>query len=189
MGPGTAKIVAHSFPRLGEGYSADMASHRPSTFAELLIKAPADRVFGVLANPWSYARWVVGSDKVRGADPDWPAPGSQFEHSVGVWPLKSHDKTYVEECRPSRHLRLRVKARPFVTGRVWLDLTPHLGSTVVRMYEDAADPFSRALVNPLTQPLVKWRNQRALDRLRELAEGEHRMPTPAESKTGTGAAR
>lgn len=157
---------------------------RPSTHASVEIDATARRVWSVLANPWAYAYWVVGSDRIRSADSRWPEPGSEFRHVVGVWPLRSHDHSYVERCRPKALLQLRVKARPFLTARVWLELTEHQGRTTVAMFEDAADARSRLLLNPLSQPLVKLRNEVALRRLRRLAEGTEEIPDPAQAQSG-----
>lgn len=154
-----------------------MDTSRPNTAATIDVDAPIDDVFAVLADPYSYADWVVGSDKVKTADANWPAPGSEFKHVVGVWPLKSHDHTFVEEVDSPNHLTLRVKARPFITGHVWLDLTARGAGTHVEMFEGAADPLSKLLINRLTQPLVKARNAVALKRLRDMAEGTRPIPT------------
>src|SRR4029079_10369801 len=81
-----------------------MAPKRPSHSARIEINAEIGRVFAVLADPWAYADWVVGSDRIREADPEWPEVGSEFHHVVGVWPLKSHDYSYVEAVEAPRHL-------------------------------------------------------------------------------------
>lgn len=159
-----------------------MTSKRPSSAATIDIDAGIDDVFAVLSDPYSYADWVVGSDKVRTADADWPAAGSEFKHVVGVWPLKSHDHTVVEEVNSPNHLRLRVKARPFITGHVWLELAKRGAGTHVEMYEGAADPLSRLLINRATQPLVKARNAVALRRLRDMAEGTRPIPARREAQ-------
>ena len=158
-----------------------MAPERPTTSAEVAIDAPIKAVFALLADPKSYADWVVGSDKVLRADPGWPAPGSAFEHVVGVWPFKSHDHSYVEDVQAPIHLRLRVKARPFVTAHVWLDLSEQDGGTLVQMQERGADPLSKLVMNRFTQPLVKTRNELALRRLRDMAEGKRPVPTADEA--------
>ena len=51
------------------------------------VAATPDEVWSVLADPWSYATWVVGTVKIRDADSTWPAVGSKLHHSFGVWPL------------------------------------------------------------------------------------------------------
>ena len=45
---------------------------------EHLVHASPAAVFGVLADPRSYAYWVVGSKEVRDADRTWPQPAAAF---------------------------------------------------------------------------------------------------------------
>jgi uncharacterized protein YndB with AHSA1/START domain len=133
------------------------------------IPAPPERVFAVLADPRSYAYWVVGSDTIRDADPSWPAVGSRIHHRVGVGPLKIDDHTEVVAMEPGRRLVLHAKARPLGTARVELDLEPRGGGTLVTMVEEAGDPLSKLVLNPLTDVLVRKRNDASLRRLEELA--------------------
>jgi uncharacterized protein YndB with AHSA1/START domain len=134
-----------------------------------LIPASPERVFAVLADPSSYAHWVVGSDVVRDADPDWPAVGSRFDHRVGWGPLKVNDHTEVLACDPPRRLELHAKARPLGTARVVLELERRGGGTLVTMVEDAGDPLTRLVFFGLAHLVVRGRNKESLRRLEELA--------------------
>jgi uncharacterized protein YndB with AHSA1/START domain len=138
--------------------------------SERLIPTTPERVFDVLADPKTYAYWIVGSDAVRDADDTWPAPGSRFHHQVGVGPLKIRDHTEVLAMEPDRRLELHAKARPLGTARVGLTLEPRDGATLVTMEEDGGDLVSRVvLFNPLGQVVVRVRNDESLRRLEELA--------------------
>ncbi len=143
---------------------------------EIDVAVPAERVFGVLSDPRSFARWVVGSKEVRRADPGWPAVGTAFDHKVGVWPFALSDHSEVVEAAPPSRLRLLVKARPFARAYVTLSLRPETGGTRVEMDEVAADAGSRLLFNPLTDPLLRIRNRESLRRLKALAEGREPIP-------------
>lgn len=145
---------------------------------EHVIHAPPETVFGVLSDPRSYAYWVVGSEEIRAADVTWPAPGSRFQHTVKIGPVRLKDHSEVEEMRPGRFLQMRVKGRPLGTARVTLELEPADGGTRVTMIEDPADTASALMSNPLTHLLMRGRNVHSLDRLAELAEG--RTPIPGE---------
>jgi uncharacterized protein YndB with AHSA1/START domain len=134
------------------------------------IAASPDRIFEVLSDPQSYGYWVVGSKEIRDADRDWPSPGSRIHHTVGFGPLTIKDHTVVEEVSRPRRLKLRAKARPLGTARVTLELVPQDGHTQVTMIEDAADPLTAFVFNPLTHLLVRGRNEKSLERLAELAE-------------------
>jgi Polyketide cyclase / dehydrase and lipid transport len=143
---------------------------------EQLMQASPDAVFAVLADPRSYAYWVVGSREIRDADMRWPALGSHFHHTVKLGPLSLKDHSLVEDVEPGRFLQLKVKGRPLGTARVRLELDGADGGTRVTMTEDPADRFSRLMFTPLTHRLVHARNVRSLDRLAELAEGRAAIP-------------
>ncbi|MEP6952451.1 MAG: SRPBCC family protein [Solirubrobacteraceae bacterium] len=134
-----------------------------------LIPATPERIWAVLADPESYAYWVVGSDKIRDADAGWPQSGTKIHHTVGVGPLKLNDDTEVVESDPPRRLVLHARARPLGTARVALELTSEGTSTRVVMVEGPDDRFSRLLHNPIADRLLHRRNETALGRLRELA--------------------
>jgi uncharacterized protein YndB with AHSA1/START domain len=136
---------------------------------ERLIPASPERVFAVLSDPDAYGHWVVGSDVVRDADETWPEVGSRFHHRVGVGPLKVNDHTEVVDMEPARRLKLHAKARPLGTAKVELDRERRGGGTLVTMIEDAGDPLTRLLFNPLTHYLVRRRNDESLRRLEALA--------------------
>jgi uncharacterized protein YndB with AHSA1/START domain len=141
---------------------------------ERLMPVSPERVFSVLADPSSYAHWVVGSDTIRDADDNWPAVGSRFHHRVGVGPVKVNDHTEVVEADPPQHLVLLAKARPlFGTARVELDLERRGGGTLVTMIEHGGDPLTKLMLDgparPLTHFLMRRRNDESLRRLEELA--------------------
>lgn len=143
---------------------------------EHLVHAPPEIVFGVLADPRSYAYWVVGSEEIRDADLTWPAAGSRFHHTVKVGPLRLKDKSEVEDVRPGEFLQLRVKGRAIGTARVKIELERADGGTRVTMIEDPATTVSALMFNPLTHLLVRGRNVRSLERLAKLAEGRVAVP-------------
>lgn len=141
---------------------------------ETHVEAPPERCFEVLSDPRSYAYWVVGSRKVRAADPDWPAAGSRFHHTVsgGV-----EDHTVVEEVEPNRRLRLRARARPLGTAFVTVTMHPENGGSLLRLEEEPADRLTRLLFNPVLDRLLHTRNVGSVTRLKELAEGTVPIPS------------
>jgi uncharacterized protein YndB with AHSA1/START domain len=126
-------------------------------------------VWDALADPGSYAFWVVGSKAIRDADATWPAPGSRFHHTIGLGPFTVNDHTRSLESDPPRRLRIRAKGRPLGTARVTLELTPRDGGTLVRMTEQPDGPTAILNLNPLMHLLTKARNGESLMRLEELA--------------------
>jgi uncharacterized protein YndB with AHSA1/START domain len=136
---------------------------------ERFMPVPPEAVWDALADAGGYAYWVVGSREIRDADPQWPAPGSRFHHTVGVGPLNISDHTESLEAQRPGLLRIRAKARPLGTAKVTLTMTPQDGGTRVRMTENPDGLTSWLTLNPLMQLLTKGRNAESLMRLEELA--------------------
>ncbi|MES1193452.1 MAG: SRPBCC domain-containing protein [Solirubrobacterales bacterium] len=130
---------------------------------------PIEQVFAVLSDPETYAYWVVGADSIRDADAAWPAVGAKLHHRIGVGPFKLNDNTEVLEVTKPVHLVLQARARPLGTARVILDLIDLGDGTQVTMVEGPGDRVSRLLHNPVTDFLLRRRNDEALRRLGKLA--------------------
>ena len=133
------------------------------------MPVPPSAVWDALADHGGYGYWVVGSKVIRDADPDWPAPGSRFHHTIGVGPLKLRDHTESLEADPPRLLRLRTKGRPLGVANVTLEMLPRDGGTLVRMTESPAGLTGVLSLNPLVHIFTKARNAESLMRLEELA--------------------
>jgi uncharacterized protein YndB with AHSA1/START domain len=154
---------------------------------ETHVDVPPERCFEVLSDPRSYAYWVVGSREIRAADPDWPAPGSKFHHTVAGG-LEDH--TVVEAVEPNRCLRLRARARPFGTAFVTVTMSGEDGGSLLRLEEEPADALTRLVFNPVLDRLLHVRNVGSIERLKELAEGDVPMPSgPLEPSPPEGRSR
>ena len=136
---------------------------------ERYMAVPPQAVWDVLADPGSYRYWVVGSKRIRDADPGWPAPGTRFHHTIGVGPLTVSDHTEALEADPPRRFKLRAKGRPLGTATVTLEMRPHADGTLVRMTETPDGAFTVMRLNPAVHALTKVRNAESLMRLEELA--------------------
>ena len=136
----------------------------------ITVNAPPEVVFGVLADAATYEIWVVGNKSVRGYDASWPAAGSELQHTVGIGPLATKDKTVAVESDPPRRLVLLVRARPLVRASVSFSLDPEGSATRVSMEEHpAGGPWER-LWNPAFDAVTWLRNAETLRRLKRLAE-------------------
>ena len=135
---------------------------------ETQVDVPPERVFALLADGRRYADWVVGADRVRSVEPEWPAPGSKFHHTVGAGPIKIDDSTAVLELDEPRRIVLDARARPLGRARVDIELQAQNGGTLVVMREELAN--APRLLQRLTDPLIRLRNVEALRRLKDLVE-------------------
>jgi uncharacterized protein YndB with AHSA1/START domain len=140
----------------------------------VVIAAGREDVFEVLCDAASYPEWVVGTNRLRDADPDWPAVGSRFHHAVGFRPFELRDSTQVRNVEAPSWVELHVKVRPLFEAIVDLRLEA-LGaeSTRVIMTEHAVGGLA-VLAGPLNVPALSIRNRLALRRLARIAEGRRR---------------
>jgi carbon monoxide dehydrogenase subunit G len=133
------------------------------------MPAAPEEVYAVLADPETYPDWLVGAERIRGVDSDFPRRGSKFEHSVG--PTKGatiDDRTESLGAQPNRHLTLLVHAGLF-HGRVDFHLEPAgAGGTKIRFSEQPVGPL--AVLTPLLRPSFHGRNKRSLQQLRDRLE-------------------
>jgi uncharacterized protein YndB with AHSA1/START domain len=137
---------------------------------DIVIDAPREQVFGVLADGPRYHHWVMGAANVRDADDTWPAPGSRIHHSTGVGPLTIDDSTEVVECEPPTRLELLAHLGPLGSFRVEFKLDALAGNrTCVRMEEAPVEGVSK-LAGPVGDAVGKLRNMLSLSRLKEIAE-------------------
>jgi hypothetical protein len=143
---------------------------------ETFVAAPCEAVFDLLADPRTYAYWVVGSHEIRAADGHWPAVETAFHHTVGKPPLRLKDETVVVHARPPVMLELLAKARPLPPARVRLYLQPERDGTRVTIVEDPANPLLSLIAGPLGHAAIRLRNRESLRRLKALAEGT--VPRP-----------
>jgi uncharacterized protein YndB with AHSA1/START domain len=133
------------------------------------MPVPPEAIWDVLADPSSYGYWVVGSKRIRDAEPEWPAPGSKFHHTIGFGPLTLDDHTVALETEPPHRFRLRAKGRPAGTATVTLELSPRNGGTLVTMNETPDGVFAPLALFPPLQLVTRGRNAESLMRLEEMA--------------------
>lgn len=134
------------------------------------MQCPPGAVLAVLADGWSYATWVVGTSRIRGVDPAWPAPGSRIAHSAGLWPAVVNDVTESLAWEPGRRLELQARGWPVGEARVVLEVRTAPGGCVVRLSEDAARGPGRLLPRAVRSAALLPRNRETLSRLAMLAE-------------------
>ncbi len=122
-----------------------------------------EAVYEVIADPTTYPDWLVGAQRIRAVDPEFPKPGSEFEHSVG--PAKAvtvDDSTEATGSDPPHRLDLHVRAGAF-RADVRLLVTPNAAGSEVRFLEVPSGPW-RALT-PVLRPVLHARNAESLRRL------------------------
>jgi uncharacterized protein YndB with AHSA1/START domain len=149
---------------------------------EMVLRAPAEDVWAVLAEPRTYPRWVVGARRIRGVEGDWPSPGSRFFHQVGFGPAHVNDWTRSIEAVPGRRLVMHARMWPVGSARVEIDLES-LGddATRVTMVETPVRGPVDIVYNRVLDGVVDWRNAVSLRRLGAIAARRSRYRRRARS--------
>jgi len=134
------------------------------------MSASPDDVFDVLDDAHAYARWVVGTRRIRSVDPTWPAVGSKFHHAIGNAAAELHDSSEVlERDRPHR-IVLEVRFRPTGVARVEIEVEASESGTVVTLTESPTKGLAARLPRLFTGPVLSLRNAISLQRLRHEVE-------------------
>ena len=134
------------------------------------VDAPPEAVFDVLADPQSYAHWVVGASRTRKADAAWPKRGAKFHHTQGMFGIGLPDNTEVLAVDPPRRLVLEARIRPFAVNKVEMRLRSRGAGTNVTMIEYPTGGLAKLVHNPLADLALHLRNVESLRRLRGMAE-------------------
>jgi len=132
---------------------------------DIHIYASPEDVIAFLADGKRYADWVVGAKRIRSVEPDWPAQGSKFHHTVGVGPVNINDSTVVRSVDPPNRLVLEARARPLGRAMVKLEVVPEDEGSLVRMTEEPINV--PGFVKRLLDPPIFARNAEALRRLKD----------------------
>jgi hypothetical protein len=128
------------------------------------IDARPEDVWATISDPETYPDWLVGAQRIRRVDAEFPADGSGFDHSVGLTgAVTVDDSSVVERADPPHRLDLRVDVGPF-HAQVELLVLPGPAGSEVRFSERPVGPA--VLLNPWIRPVLRARNRESLRRLR-----------------------
>lgn len=141
------------------------------------IAATPDQVFAVLLDALSYASWVVGADRIRSVDPDWPAVGSKFHHTIGIGPAKTDDSTKIVAVDAPRRLVLEARLRPAGIAHVEFIVEPCEEGSSVTIEEHAIEGPATHLPDVVANAGLSIRNAETLRRLRKVVEERTTAPT------------
>lgn len=133
----------------------------------VLIDAQPSDVWEVLADGYSYPRWVVGTRSVESVDPSWPAVGANLHYRAGVGPFQIADVTTIRVSDPPHHLEMEAHMR-LVTVRISVEVRPWADQALVIVDEHPLRGSSLAFENPLSEGLLTMRNRLMLTRLADV---------------------
>jgi hypothetical protein len=137
--------------------------------SSLVMDVSPEAVALVLGDPRAYDGVVVGSRRIRWFDARWPEVGSRFHHTIGFGPVTVRDHTEVVLDGLPHHLGLAVRLRPLGSAAVEFRIAPEDGGTRVEMTETPTSGLLAATWSAPAAAVTRWRNDRVLARLEELA--------------------
>jgi uncharacterized protein YndB with AHSA1/START domain len=132
------------------------------------VPASPEEVWAVISDPTTYPDWLVGAQRIRGVDPSFPEPGSEFRHSVGATEGATvDDRTEATRADPPHRLGLEVHAGPF-RADVELLVLPSPKGSEIRFSERPKGAW--LAVTPVLRPVLHARNAESLRRLERRLE-------------------
>jgi hypothetical protein len=134
------------------------------------VNVPPRKVFGVLRDGQSYARWVLGTKDVRSVDARWPKVGSTLQFTAGLGPLHLKDRTVVRGYRRNRLLELEAFGKVLGSASVRIQVRPEGRGSQVTIEEHPVHGPAAWAHNPLGELVLGLRNRRMLRHLRNIAE-------------------
>lgn len=150
-----------------------------------LVECPPPQVWHVLASGETYARWVVGTQKILHVDSDWPAVGAELRYQAGLGPIHVKDSCLVRICEPRHRLELEAVAEPFGTARIAFTLSAWGKHTLLTLDEHPLRGPGASLYGPVSERLLHLRNRRLLDNLARVAGEDQRGRTPGRFRAGS----
>lgn len=136
----------------------------------IVVRAHPKAVWDVLADPYSYDRWVMGTRKILYADADWPEVGSSLRFEAGIGPLRMRSQTVVRHVDAPRRLELEADVWP-LGARVAMEVKPWGSHSLVALEEHWIRGPYFLVANPLLHLALNARNRFMVKGLAEQAEG------------------
>ena len=137
---------------------------------QITVRTDPGAVFDVLDDAYAYPRWVVGTRRIRGVDPTWPAIGSRFHHAVGTAAGELHDSSMVLARERPHRLTLEVRFRPTGVARVEIAVEAVVDGSRVTLEETPTSGFLAHVPRWITDPALSLRNALSLQRFRHEVE-------------------
>lgn len=135
----------------------------------ILIPAPPERVWEVLADPRTYPQWVKGAKSVDAVDPSWPEPGSKMGPSVGLPGFDLPGRTVVVSCEPPRRLVFDAEIVGVGKAEVIFELHDEDDQTRVVLHERPLSlPWNAPAVREMVEAGLHLRNAKTLVDLKRL---------------------
>lgn len=144
----------------------------------MIVRAHPKDVWEVLADPYSYDQWVMGTKQIVCADREWPAVGSAFIYEAGLGPLRFRGRTAVREVEEPSRLEMEADAK-LLAARVAISIKRWGDESRVVLEEHWIRGSYLLLENPVVDLALNIRNRVMVKYLaREVQRRAHRAGRP-----------
>jgi hypothetical protein len=137
---------------------------------EVVLRAPIERVWEVLADVESQPRWMTDLKSVRMLTPPPIGVGTRAEGDIRIFGMAALDPITITVFEPPRRFAIRHEGRFTGEGLIELAPGPADGTTIVRWTETIVSPYLPHLGGLALTPVLRLVFQRDLDNFRELVE-------------------
>jgi uncharacterized protein YndB with AHSA1/START domain len=150
---------------------ARIGGDQPPPFRSLMvIDAPIERVWAVLADVESQPRWMREMKAVRLLDPSPVGVGTRGEATVRVFGLAVTDPVTITEFEPPVRFAIRHEGTFAGQGVITLEAGADLTTTIVRWDETLVAPVIPFAWRAAAEPVFGHIFQADLEHLRDLVE-------------------
>jgi uncharacterized membrane protein len=136
----------------------------------IVIDAPIERVWEVLADVEGQPRWMTDMKAVRVLTPGPVGVGTGAEAEIRIFGIEVLDPITITNFEPPRRFAIRHEGRFSGEGRIELEAGVDGSTTIVRWDETIVPPYLPHLGALLLTPILGSVFQADLERLRELVE-------------------
>lgn len=137
---------------------------------EVVVRAPIERVWEVLADVEGQPRWMTDLKSVRMLTPPPIGVGSRAEGDIRIFGMAALDPITITVFEPPRRFAIRHEGRFTGEGLIELAPGPADDTTIARWTETIVPPYLPHLGGLVLTPILRLVFQRDLDNLRELIE-------------------
>ena len=136
----------------------------------VVIDAPIERAWEVLADVEGQPRWMTDLKSVRMLTPPPIGVGTRAEGDIRIFGMAALDPITITTFEPPRRFAIRHEGRFTGEGLIELAPGPADGTTIARWTETIVPPYLPNLGRLALTPVLRLVFRRDLDNFRELIE-------------------
>lgn len=137
---------------------------------EVVLRAPIERVWEILADLEGQPRWMTDLKSVRMLTPPPIGVGTRAEGDIRIFGMAALDPITITIFEPPRRFAIRHEGRFTGEGLIELGPGPADGTTIARWTETIVPPYLPHLGGLVLTPVLRLVFRRDLDNFRELIE-------------------